>query len=371
MFSLFPAFISATWADISKKATYRIKRQFQKLDQKAQKEAQLKKEKEEVYKKSMTMYLDQASSAVESIQQTLPDALKAGLEAAHIKKRKQVDSIAPMIEQQPNSLCTLSGDMVVVMNDKQKSMQIQSKSDFATAVVVLDHQPPPETPFIYFEVTLVTGGLAQIGWACLVGDQRFSPNDDLGDGCGDDAASFGVDGSRQLKLHAGAEDSYPLQWKEGDRLGCVLDTKKGAMSFTVNGTSFGQAFEMQARQLVPALSCNQGQILELHTAKEDFLHFPSRDAVGIQDLLVQSKDGPNSKESDIQVTEVNNDDALLQLKKKGKKETAKCNDDDKKPAKIVVPEPLDLTPFQSAAELENLGLDRLKSALMALQVKCG
>jgi hypothetical protein len=33
----------SAWADISKKATYRIKRQFQKMDKEAQKEAQLKK----------------------------------------------------------------------------------------------------------------------------------------------------------------------------------------------------------------------------------------------------------------------------------------------------------------------------------------
>jgi splicing factor 3A subunit 3 len=32
---------------------------------------------------------------------------------------------------------------------------------------------------------------------------------------------------------------------------------------------------------------------------------------------------------------------------------------------------LDLSPFNSAEELKSLGLDRLKSALMALNLKCG
>ena len=34
-------------------------------------------------------------------------------------------------------------------------------------------------------------------------------------------------------------------------------------------------------------------------------------------------------------------------------------------------EPLDLGPYNSAEELEAVGLDRLKSALMALGLKCG
>lgn len=34
-------------------------------------------------------------------------------------------------------------------------------------------------------------------------------------------------------------------------------------------------------------------------------------------------------------------------------------------------EPLDLAPFKSAKDLESVGLDRLKGALMALGLKCG
>lgn len=38
---------------------------------------------------------------------------------------------------------------------------------------------------------------------------------------------------------------------------------------------------------------------------------------------------------------------------------------------ILNPEPLDLSNFTSCEELEKLGLDRLKSALMAIGMKCG
>ena len=41
------------------------------------------------------------------------------------------------------------------------------------------------------------------------------------------------------------------------------------------------------------------------------------------------------------------------------------------PRAPVVPEHLDLTAFSSAAQLEGLGLDRLKAALMAAGLKCG
>ena len=37
----------------------------------------------------------------------------------------------------------------------------------------------------------------------------------------------------------------------------------------------------------------------------------------------------------------------------------------------VAPEALDLTPFPSAAALEELGLDRLKAAALAAGLKCG
>ena len=43
---------------------------------------------------------------------------------------------------------------------------------------------------------------------------------------------------------------------------------------------------------------------------------------------------------------------------------------DSKPA-AVAPEPLDLEQYSSVESLEQLGLDRLKSALMALGLKCG
>lgn len=43
----------------------------------------------------------------------------------------------------------------------------------------------------------------------------------------------------------------------------------------------------------------------------------------------------------------------------------------KKPAAPVKPQALDLSKYGSQEELEGLGLDRLKAALMAMELKCG
>eukprot|EP00980_Cylindrotheca_fusiformis_P021408 scaffold8259_cov143-Cylindrotheca_fusiformis.AAC.26 len=319
----------------------------------------------------MTMYLDQATSAVESIKQTIPDAIKQGLQAASEKKRKRAES-TQATERNPDSLCTLSGDIVMAKGQLASSRQIQSKSDFGTAVLVLDFSPPIKTAIIYYEVVLVTGGLAQIGWASLVGEQSFSPNNDLGDGVGDDDASYGVDGSRSLKFHGGREEPYSLQWKKGDRLGCLFDSQKRVISFTINGEDTGKAFSTPFYTLFPALSCNQGQILELITAKTDCRFFPEADAIAVQDLLCEHHS--SSKRQGVLSKSKRNSDEFEASDQKGQGKSSALQKPTipLRPSEGEIrPEPLDLAVYQSAKELELLGLDRLKSALIALQVKCG
>lgn len=51
--------------------------------------------------------------------------------------------------------------------------------------------------------------------------------------------------------------------------------------------------------------------------------------------------------------------------------TVAVEDTPKPAAVIILPEPLDLEPFSSAEALEELGMGRLMSALMAEQCKCG
>lgn len=370
--------MTPTWADISKKATHRIKRQFKQLDKQAQKEALKRKELENVYQNSMTYYLEQATNVTESIQKSIPDAIQQGLKAAASsskKRQRPIEAPLPLDNVEPNSLVTLSGDMTVeipVSSTTRTGIEIQSKSDFATAVLFLDRAVADQKSTLYYEVTLVTGGLAQIGWATLVGDTPFMPNNDLGDGVGDDEGSFALDGSRQLKFHAGKETSYPLTWKKGDRLGCCLNVKEGTITFSLNGETYGIAFAFDKELLlVPAFSCNQGEILQLHTTRVDCKYFPGNDAVAVGELvmapvvgstvLIEEREAPKAANALVKIAEPS-----PPLPANNGMQTAPPTS-----TKVIQPQPLDLNLYPSAKELEQLGLDRLKGALMAMQVKCG
>jgi ubiquitin len=419
--------MTPTWADISKKDTSRIKRQFQKMDKKLEKEIALKKEHNEAYQKTMTHYLEVTTSVSESVQEHLNDAIKQGLKnnaaisanaASKKNKRKRIgiggnitkesnssageaefSNYIPGVDEEPNSLVSLTGEVVVETTSGTDSLKIQSKSEFMTAVFVLDRGQSSSSSSssassssskttspgsYYYEVTLVSGGLAQIGWACLVdgeGSSAFAPSNDLGDGVGDDTSSYAVDGSRGLKFHGGNEWKFPIEWKGGDRLGSRLDIETGNISFTLNGKDFGIAFTntKSSKHMVPAFSCNQDEILELHITKEDCKYFPTDDkgVVAVKDLVSIVIPTIESLKCDIDLKEHDN---------KTNGSTSKEETDDSKPsardAEVMTtvvpvaqeptkPELLDLDQYKYVKELEELGLERLKSALMALKVKCG
>ena len=217
----------------------------------------------------------------------------------------------------------------------------------------------------------IHGSFAQIGWACLVGEQRFFPNSDLGNGVGDDVSSYGIDGSRRLKFHGGNEDKCDIQWKDGDRLGTYFDSKNRSIWFAVNGskpTKLFQLSEDMKESLVPAISCNLGQVLELHTRRQDCKFFPVGPVTPADEMIAKEDDKGQSNPPEANAQNKSSTSAKeVQHKPKMADEQAETT---MKKTRIQ-PERLDLNPFQTATDLEALGLDRLKSALMALQVKCG
>ncbi|XP_067858023.1 RING finger and SPRY domain-containing protein 1-like isoform X1 [Heptranchias perlo] len=84
----------------------------------------------------------------------------------------------------------------------------------------------------YYEVTVITSGVMQIGWATK--DSKFLTHE--GYGIGDDEYSCAYDGCRQLiwynsksKIHL-----HPC-WKEGDTVGFLLDLNKKILIFYLNG----------------------------------------------------------------------------------------------------------------------------------------
>lgn len=206
-------------------------------------------------------------------------------------------------------------DNHVVETRSSKLQRIQSQSDFATAVVLLDAAKlrdisggkERERRGVYIEYTIQTAGLAQIGWirgpggTSSSGVAAFLPNSDTGDGVGDDDASFGFDGSRGLKFHGGEkeeetaygaslQDSAGLGgWKSGDVLGSYCrfagSSKMGKseddlatrsyieIGYTLNGVDLGIAFtvpvdENDAFHFFPALSLNLDEVVDVNIGPE-------------------------------------------------------------------------------------------------------
>lgn len=88
----------------------------------------------------------------------------------------------------------------------------------------------------YYEATLKTDGLQQIGWCTLV-----TPFNDE-DGVGDDPSSFAFDGYRVKTWNGDSQATYGKRWKEGDNVGCLLDLEERKIHFYLNGRDLGIAF---------------------------------------------------------------------------------------------------------------------------------
>ncbi|XP_035230318.1 RING finger and SPRY domain-containing protein 1-like, partial [Stegodyphus dumicola] len=84
----------------------------------------------------------------------------------------------------------------------------------------------------YYEVTIVTSGVMQIGWATK--NSKFLNHE--GYGIGDDEYSLAYDGCRQLIWYNAASSSHNhLCWKPGDVLGSLLDLNNLCVIFYLNG----------------------------------------------------------------------------------------------------------------------------------------
>ncbi|XP_007898717.1 RING finger and SPRY domain-containing protein 1 isoform X1 [Callorhinchus milii] len=84
----------------------------------------------------------------------------------------------------------------------------------------------------YYEVTVITSGVMQIGWATK--DSKFLTHE--GYGIGDDEYSCAYDGCRQLIWYnAKSKIHFHSCWKEGDTVGFLLDLNKKVLIFYLNG----------------------------------------------------------------------------------------------------------------------------------------
>lgn len=91
----------------------------------------------------------------------------------------------------------------------------------------------------YYEVTVITSGVMQIGWATR--NSKFLNYE--GYGIGDDEFSLAYDGCRQLIwFNASSRPHSHRCWKPGDVLGTLLDLDSKHILFYLNGEPLKQAY---------------------------------------------------------------------------------------------------------------------------------
>jgi hypothetical protein len=373
--------MTPTWAQISNKANNKeqrsLKRHFAEFASEDEKRLAAKKEREDRYHQSVDDYVRKGKQASDTLQ--VSDAIQQGLAAKRKREEASDDGsgdeavITDDEEQgQPNSLITLSGELVVEVT--ADAWKVQSQSDFGTMAVVLEGGQPDA--LLYYEVHLETSGLHQVGWANL---KDFKPNTETGDGTGDDGSSYAIDASRLLKFHNGKEEAYgsTAAAKAGDILGCLYDTKAKTLSYSLNGKDLGIAFTLdEAVALVPSLSANQSEILDLWLKMEQMKHVP-KGATAVYELMEEAQDTSTA----VAAAAVPLQSPVEPHQRKVRRTSIHFNEPpivpDGKPISKkgkLTPEndqPLDLDKFNSIEEVMELGIDRLKGALMAIQCKCG
>nr|XP_013804105.1 PREDICTED: RING finger and SPRY domain-containing protein 1 isoform X3 [Apteryx mantelli mantelli] len=127
----------------------------------------------------------------------------------------------------------------------------------------------------YYEVTVITSGVMQIGWATK--DSKFLNHE--GYGIGDDEYSCAYDGCRQLIWYNARSKphSHPC-WKEGDTIGFLLDLQEKQMIFYLNGNQLPaekQVFSSAVSGFFAAASFMSYQQCEFNFGAKPFKYPPS------------------------------------------------------------------------------------------------
>lgn len=138
----------------------------------------------------------------------------------------------------------------------------------------------------YFEVTLLTQGLMQIGWLEADAYPHVS--------VGDSKNSYSIDLFRRVRWHD--SKAQPLtsvrRWTVGDVVGCALDLDNGKMWFSFNGRNLtdvlgNEAFFQDVRPtmpLAPAVSMRPGNGCLFNFGSSSFKHKPDGfNALGVPD----------------------------------------------------------------------------------------
>lgn len=123
----------------------------------------------------------------------------------------------------------------------------------------------------FYECTLLSDGLMQIGWA----NSNFRCDPVCGQGVGDHLHSWAFDGLRNKKWNVSC-DAYGKRWHVGDVVGLLIDMDLLEMRFYLNGEDLGSAFTSfnTTAEIFPALSLNVRQCIRINFGQHKFLFPP-------------------------------------------------------------------------------------------------
>jgi hypothetical protein len=152
---------------------------------------------------------------------------------------------------------------------------------------------------VYYELEVrCVGRGTQFGWASTAFD--ISIHDYCGIGVGDDATSWGVDGSRRKKWHSGSTN-WGDTWADGDTVGCAADLEAGQLRFSRNGSwaaPNGLAFEgvQPTGGLYPALSASKATVVVCNLGENPWKFAPPDESyVSVSEALAGCQPSPRVK----------------------------------------------------------------------------
>lgn len=236
----------------------------------------------------------------------------------------------------------------------------------------------------YYEVTVVSGGLVQMGWAT----NQFNCNSTSNDGVGDDKNSWAYDGARQLKWH-GDSETYGQKWSEGDVIGCILSiegqlaSKTVTMTFTRNGHDLGPAFtstscssaaESRDEEFYPALSLDEEEEVIFNIGQRPFLFPPGPDALSMLSVVEAYKpavEACSTQPEGMAVVDASTDAITTSNTKTVVQATTTTSDSTSTGPFLEIDLESDSSQYTSVSDLVALGRPHLKAELSRRGLKIG
>lgn len=144
----------------------------------------------------------------------------------------------------------------------------------------------------YYEATVLTEGVIQIGWAA----KRVHFDAEGGSGTGDDVAemSFAFDGSRAMRYMATQTSPYGVWVEVGDVVGVIFDLDERFVGFSVNGEYQGEAFDhlsLLGEAYAPSVSVDEMCAVRINMGSRGFAHpppFPSLPFASVLESTTES-----------------------------------------------------------------------------------